>query len=263
MDDQKEIHTGTDLTIASEDHAPAVVQNTDPMLSMMERVALNPDADVAKMQALLDMRRSEEDRVAERAFDAAMASAQNEMLPVVRDKNNDQTRSKYATLEAISRAIKPLWTKHGFSLSFGTGDNAPEGHHRVICRVSHAAGHHRDVKADIPVDDKGMQGKVNKTGTHAFGSTVSYGRRYLTMMIFDIATGDDDDGNMAGRAPDPRIGAEAYQYLIDEIERTGSDPDRVAAFLKVDDLHTITEAQLGRVTAMLAKKRAQAEAEAA
>lgn len=242
-----------------DDETPAIA-GPDPMLAMIERVALNPDSDLTKMQALLDMRRSEEDRQAERAFDAAMANAQNEMMPVVRDRNNDQTRSKYATLEAIAKAIKPLWTAHGFSLSFGTGD-APEGYQRVTCRVSHSGGHHRVVSADIPFDDKGMQGKTNKTPTHAFGSTVSYGRRYLTMMIFDISTGDDDDGQMASR-PAANIGPDAYTALMSEIESTGADEKGVMAFLKVDDLHEIDETQYGRVMAMLAKKRVTA-AEAA
>ena len=43
-----------------------------------------------------------------------------------------------------------------------------------------------------------MKGTQNKTATHAFGSTMSYGRRYLKLMIFDVATTDEDDGNAAG-----------------------------------------------------------------
>ena len=241
-----------------EPDAPA----TDAMLAMIERVASNPDADLAKMEALLAMRRSEEDRGAEREFDAAMARAQSQMHTVVRDRNNDQTRSKYATLEAISKALKPIWTQHGFSLSFGTAADGPEGHHRVTCRVSHSGGHSRDVAADIPVDDKGMKGQVNKTGTHAFGSTVSYGRRYLTMMIFDIATGDDDDGNSAGRAPEPFIVAEQYQMLMGEIETRGASEQAMLDFLKVEDLHQITETQFWKAMAAL-RKRPVKEAEAA
>ena len=97
-------------------------QTPDPMLAMIERVALNPDADIAKMRELLAMRREEEDRHREVAFNAAMADAQAEMRPVVTNAYNDQTRSKYAKLEAISKAIDPVVSKHGFGKSFGQGE---------------------------------------------------------------------------------------------------------------------------------------------
>ena len=42
------------------------------------------------------------------------------------DSGNPQTRSKYASLAAIDRALRPIYTKHGFSVTFDTGEDAPE-----------------------------------------------------------------------------------------------------------------------------------------
>ena len=43
---------------------------------------------------------------------------------------------------------------------------------------------------------KEAMGTVNKTKIHASGSTLSYGRRYLLKLIFNLTTVDelDDDG---------------------------------------------------------------------
>jgi hypothetical protein len=49
--------------------------------------------------------------------------------------------------------------------------------------------------ADIFADTKGPRGTPNKTATQGFGSTMSYGRRYLKALMFDLViAGEDDDG---------------------------------------------------------------------
>jgi len=65
--------------------------------------------------------------------------------------------------------------------------------------LSHSAGHTRKYWVDLPLDQAGIKGTVNKTPMHATGSTFSYGRRYLVVMIFNISViGEDDDGVAAG-----------------------------------------------------------------
>ncbi len=56
---------------------------------------------------------------------------------------------------------------------------------------------------------------------------MSYGRRYLKLLIFDIATSDDDDGNAAGAGP--TVSPEQFTILRDLIETSGS---RESAMLK-------------------------------
>jgi hypothetical protein len=50
----------------------------------------------------------------------------------------------------------------------------------------------------MPVDGKGARGGDVMTKTHAMGSGISYGMRYLLRMIFNLAIDQDDDGNAAG-----------------------------------------------------------------
>ena len=53
-------------------------------------------------------------------FNTAMAQAQGEMVAVKRDLSNPHTRSRYASYEALDNAARPIYSRHGFALSFGT-----------------------------------------------------------------------------------------------------------------------------------------------
>lgn len=171
----------------------------EPMLALVERAARDQTIDVEKMEKLLVMAERLQARKAEAEYDLAMNLAQSEMRPVANDSDNPQTRSRYVSYGALDRAVRPIYTQHGFSLSFGTKSPSPD-RVTVTCRISHRAGHTERVEIDMPADGKGAKGGDVMTKTHATGSAVSYGMRYLLKMIFNIAVGEyDDDGNAAGR----------------------------------------------------------------
>ncbi len=142
---------------------------------------------------------------AEEAFNAALVEAQMEMRPVEANANNPQTHSDYATLYAVDKALRPIYSKHGFALSFNTADCPLDQHVRVLCYVSRGL-YTRTYHHDVAVTTVGPQGKAVMTPTHAEGSAVSYGKRYLELMIFHVTIRNpgapaDDDGNAAGGFP--------------------------------------------------------------
>lgn len=177
---------------------------TDPVLALVERAARDPGVDVDKMERLLAMAERMNAKKAEAEYDNAMNLAQSEMRPVARDSENPQTRSRYASYGALDNAVRPIYTAHGFSLSFGTRSPCVDVV-TVTCRVSHRAGHTERVEVNMPADGKGAKGGDVMTRTHATGSALSYGQRYLLKLIFNIAIGEyDDDGNAAGGKPAQR-----------------------------------------------------------
>ncbi len=169
--------------------------DTAALVSAIANAARDPNVDVEKMERLWAMHEKMQDRQAEQAFSEAMKAAQSEMPTIGKDRHNTQTNSDYATLDAINARITPVYTRHGFSLTFDTTDSPLSEHVRVVCRVLHRDGHSKTYSYDTPMDATGIGGKVNKTPTHARGSAITYGRRYLTLMIFNLSTGYDDDGN--------------------------------------------------------------------
>ena len=136
------------------------------LLNMIERLATDPNADVTKLEKMMDMQERVMDREAASQFNAAMSRAQRDMGRVAADAVNPQTRSKYASYAALDKALRPVYTREGFALSFDTGEGAPEGMVRVVCHVSHQAGHVRTYHADMPADGKGAKGNAVMTATH-------------------------------------------------------------------------------------------------
>lgn len=182
------------------------------IIQVIERVALNPEIDVEKMRQLLDMQLKIMDRQAAEAYAEAMMAAQNEMPPVVVNKENKQTNSRYADLEAVNRIVTPIATKHGFSISFNTEKSCLENHVQIVATVLHRGGHFKVYNYDAPMDDAGIAGKINKTPTHARASSISYGQRYLLKLIFNLTiAGEDNDGN--GQTNEQGINVEAIKEM--------------------------------------------------
>lgn len=209
---------------------PAVVKRAD-LDDVIARLLDTPTKEnVDLIERLLDMR-------AERAFNVAMRDAQAEMPRIFRDATNESTRSRFARLETIAKHINPLMTKHGFAPSFGTADTPLPGHYRVTCELAHVAGKSRHYQMDIPADNVGMKGSVNKTPTHAAVSAMTYGRRNLLTLMFNVVlTNEDDDGVAAGIKP---LTDEQLENLKDLLKTSGLNEKRFLATFNIADINEL------------------------
>jgi hypothetical protein len=186
-----------------------VREGTQPksLLETIMSLTENPSFDIEKFDRLIQLQQTIEERQFKmarereqdeqrRAYNEAMRLCQADITPVVKNAWNPDTKSEYASYDRVVEAIKPIYTKHGFSVSYSTFRSERENHEGISALVAHSGGHEKTYSVDIPLDRTGKAGAVNKTGTHAFGSTMSYGRRYLALLIFNIPTiGEDKDGN--------------------------------------------------------------------
>jgi hypothetical protein len=216
------------------------------MLQLAEMMQNGLDIDVDKMEKLQDMGERYEKNEARKAFAADCAIVQENIYAVVKTKVNPQTHSKYAGLDGVLEMARPIYTKYGFSVIFyeGKADAAEET--RICADVLHKSGHQRTYHCDIPLDDKGIKGSVNKTKIHGKGSTFSYGRRYLMCLIWNIPTADDD-GNAGGNKPAPKINppTESNLKVVDAIiaimppanQDMIIDRNKVARFFKMNTAH--------------------------
>lgn len=130
---------------------------------------------------------------AEIEFNKSMVECQREMPIVLASSLNEQTKSFYVKYEHLLKYIKPVYTKYGFSMSFGELPCAKENMITVTCELMHSGGHSKSFSSTLPIDSCGIKGTVNKTGIHATASAYSYAKRYLATMIFNIAVSDHDD----------------------------------------------------------------------
>jgi len=209
-------------------HEPGEIVQTSSVLQVLARVATDPNVNVEKLERILAMQERLLVEQARRSFFASMGLVTPNLPEITqrgvvafdgKDGKKGQDR-KFARLEDIDRAIRPIIAAEGFSQSFNTavGDG---GKIRVILRVSHRDGHFETLQIDLPHDSSG-----SKNGAQAVASTVAYGRRILTKMYWNLMeAGEDTDGN------DPTtIDEEQVRELNTLLADTKSD---VSKFLKL------------------------------
>lgn len=133
----------------------------------------------------------------EAALNEALAKAQGEFPAIPRDKrvtvktkSGDRYSYNYAPLEAILKAVRPVLAKHGLALT------QPLDGEELRTELRHAGGGLIISRYQAPRPSEGWQ---------AFGSGMTYLRRYAISAILGIATEEDDDGAEADK-PKPRGG---------------------------------------------------------
>lgn len=234
-------------------HQPAPPATLDQQILL---AAADPRVDVAKMKELTTLRRQMRMEDAEDAFKVALHAAQTEMRPIEADAANDQTHSKYATLYKVDKALRPIYSKHGLSVSFNTADCPLPNHTRVLAYIERGL-FTREYQYDVAVDTKGPKGNDVMTKTHAGGSALSYGKRYLLLMIFNVTIGDpgrpaDDDGNAAaGLEP---VNPAQLKFLIDLADTAGADKVKFCNMMKVSAMAEIPASRFYEAKEQLDRK---------
>lgn len=215
-----------------------------PVAPLPEATALTPmqmayqlvarGSDFASVREMLDYSKQLEREAAEVAFSVALTAAQGEMGVVATNATNPQTRSRYADYAQLDRAIRPIYQRHGFALSFNDGVIDKPDWVRIECYVSHVGGHTRVYHKDMPADGKGAKGNDVMTKTHAVGAAQSYAMRYLLRMIFNVAVGEEDkDGNAPATTAITDAQRDELQKLLED---AGATADQFCAIAKIEAL---------------------------
>ena len=209
----------------------------DPMVSMIERIAMDPGSDLAKLEKMLDMKERLEARECRRAFDRAIADAKAEIGPIIKTgtvdyENNkgDRTHFKHETLDGIARAVDPVLSQHGLSYRFRSRQENGQLH--VTCIIAHRDG---------PSEETTLQGAPDTSGSknsyQAVGSSATYLQRYTLKLALGLSAARDDDAASA-EAP-PTITEDQYRELRDLIEQAGVPEETVCKAAGVPDLPSI------------------------
>jgi len=169
------------------------------LLRLMERAVADPATGLDRLDRLAAMYERAVAREAEATFNAALVKMQSK-LPVLPEHGtitdpDGALLTTYATWEDTVDAIRPILTRHGFSLSFKSERSSPE---MLVVRgvLRHEAGHREEAELQLPADTTGA-----KNAVQAIGSTVTYGQRYVAKMLLNLTSrGDDDDAEAAGKS---------------------------------------------------------------
>lgn len=251
-----------------EEQQNLIPANDAPMVAMIERIAMDPNIPIDRLEKMLAMKERMEDRsremeredraeAARREWLSAFSAVQAEIGPIFRTNDNKHTKSKYADLADIERVVTPILTKHGFSTTSAPVHCDIAGHIRMQLTIGHSGGHEKVYEDDFPLDNTGSGGTVNKTAIQAKGSTQTYARRYLKASALDLAFFDDRDGN-APKDQGGSVTAEQAQQIRAKIDEVGADIERFCSRWEIEAIINLPASRFRDVMVSLDRFAAQA-----
>ena len=217
-------------------------------------MALDPRADVEKLERVMAMYERLKAKEAEHAYNSAkgrilrklarikIVKNRSALYQIEKGKPSKGTSFKYAPLEEIDKHLRPLLVEEDMDLSY-SDEPREDGGILIRGRLKHLpSGHFEDSFMPAPLDTTG-----GKSDVQAVGSTNSFLRRYVACNIFNIVVvGDDDDG--AGGTIDEgqtktildlikkaKVGAKFLKYMkAQSVEEAGSLEAAVATIAARD-----------------------------
>nr|DAS03366.1 MAG TPA: ERF superfamily protein [Caudoviricetes sp.] len=133
----------------------------------------------------------------------AMSEFQKNLKQPLKDANNPFFKSKYVPLENVVEAITEAAGPLGISfMQFASGDDS--GNIEVGTIILHQSGEY--------IEFPSVRMKPEKQTPQAYGSAITYAKRYALSAVFGITSDKDDDGNEASgngrKKKGPQISAE-------------------------------------------------------
>lgn len=140
-------------------------------------------------------------------LDEALAKAQGEFKPAIKDSTNPHFQSKFAGLSSIWDACRPVLAKYEISVTQWPTESS-DGRIHLVTRIAHK-GEWIKSSFSVPVMKQDPQG---------YGSGITYIKRYALSAALGIVgdeddEGDDtdDDGNAASGKSEPRVPSLPYE----------------------------------------------------
>lgn len=192
-------------TIASK--APALSDEGASEVAILLKAVTDPLVDVAKARAIEEMIERRRAAHAKSLFIKDYIALQSELPEINRDgkiviegkPGKAGQKTPYATFPNLYREIKPILQKHHFG--FVTQPDVGKDGIGIIVRgrLIHDGGHEIDGVLPLPLETSG-----SKNNLQGVGSSLSYGRRYLAILLCQIITSAAEDADLDGNAPRPK-----------------------------------------------------------
>jgi len=113
----------------------------------------------------------------------ALHKVQGQISGVKRDSTNPHFKNRYASLEAVVDALRPVLQANNLIVTQAPGRFTELGCIEITTTISHISGQSMSSVFEIPLSKKDSQGA---------GSAITYGCRYSLMSLFLLPPQDDD-----------------------------------------------------------------------
>ena len=160
----------------------------------MLQIAVQQNADLAKLEQLMALQERWEKNEARRAYVVAINAFKADAPALTKNKHVKFGTTEYdhATLDKVCEIVGKALSGHGLSHRWEVEQKEPMI--TVTCVITHEKGHAERVQMQATADASG-----SKNSIQAIGSTVTYLQRYTLLAATGLAAkGQDDDGIGAG-----------------------------------------------------------------
>jgi hypothetical protein len=160
--------------------------------SRLIQLAIERDADVDKLERLIELRNREIARQAKAEYEQRFSAMQRQFGKILRTREatdaNGKVMYSYAPLEDIVAVVGPTIADFGFRYHFEEERIEGSSEKRIWCIVS-GCGHEERTYVDIPIPEPSkMTNAIQQRG-----SASSYGKRYAFLAAFGLTLADEDD----------------------------------------------------------------------
>lgn len=196
------------------------MSESESIMRLVAQAMDKPDFDVAKLQALLEVKERWEKNEARKAFVAALNAFKSNPPELSKNKHvmfetqKGRTEYDHATLDNVSLNIGRALSQHGLSHRWDV-EQKEGGIIKVTCVLTHCQGHSERVPMEGMPDISG-----GKNSIQGIGSTVTYLQRYTLLAATGMAVKDqDDDGEGAAKAVEKepiRVSEQVWKRLDDK-----------------------------------------------
>lgn len=188
------------------------VINNAPM--RLIEMAVSNNADIEKLERLLDLQTKWDAEQARKSYLQAMASFQAELPTIKKLKSADfgqgKAKYKYASLDDIAEQIRPFLDRFGLSYRFE--QSMESGVISVKCIASHKDGHSESCSMTASPDNSGGKNNIQQSA-----SAVTYLRRYTLTGALGIVTADEDIDGRLPQKPSEGLTAATLKAINDKL----------------------------------------------
>lgn len=154
-------------------------------------------------------------------FATALARVQAKIGMATKDKKNSHFGSKYADLASVWETWQEVGPLEGFSVLQLVQDSGERQGITLETILMHSSGHSISTRCYFP---------AVKNDAQAYGSALTYARRYALSALVGICP-DDDDGNAATGKVQPAVTSDFKKKLSDAAQKYWGEPDKLKLLL--------------------------------
>ena len=191
---------------------------------------------VEAMERLFTLYKEVKKEKAKEAFVTALAEFQKKS-PIIQktkkvlNKDGKTIRYMYAPIDSVIEQIKKPLSDSG--LSYNWDSYREDNHIKVICKLTHIAGHTETSTFDIPIVPSQYM-----TSPQSYATALTYAKRYTLLDVLGIATAEEDtDAADTGKdqtPPNPKAKIMLLLRELGEEPKTKKEVEKVVK--KITDL---------------------------